>query len=489
VIVFLDHAKEEAKSKEGAAKEAIDQMSGLASNFKRLLKQFFTSMDARNTIWEMSSMMDTLFAVAKETKDEDKPVTEISEEKKTEIIERVRSVLIKIGEKPETKEMRSDLLSLYDYWSAKKYEFKTDLEKDFKKVYDEGVEILNRFSGRDIHALEDHTRDLYQEINNDPEAKSFFDDFRKWCDNVVNSPEAAKSEQTTQEGKKLIDRSIAIKNKYGKRFTAVLEEMKAFVKSFQDDPHLSEYQKDFKIMKHAFGGSFLDTMSQLRLLCLPLLKSMTAEIPMPRIEQRDNSGTWAVDDLVLRGREISLDDITLSFKFGLKNLLKAVVEIKNIDAVFRDVSFTYDRVSIPAFSDEGKLNCRVTAPHWKIKWIVREESGRPPRFELAEVQGGIRKFAINITQANHKFLDSLLMPMMQGTMRRRAQNTVEGALRSQGETLTEKFNQFFDNPEGLKLSMPSILIDSTKPSDTKVEFIQGAGAPVEQASQAKATSV
>jgi regulator of replication initiation timing len=441
-------------------------MSGIASNLRTLLKRFFTSMDARSTIWEMSSMLDTLFAVAKETKDEDKPVTQLSEEKKTELVERVRHALMKIGEKAETREMRSDLLAIYDYWSAKKSEFKTDLEKEFKKLYDEGFNILNRFTGRDLQTLEDHVRALYQDINNDPEAKSFFEDFRKWCDNVVNHPETARAEATTQDGKKLMDRSIAIKNKYGKRFRELLDEIKLFAKSFQDDPYLNEYQRELKYMKRAFSGSFLDTMAQLRLLCLPLLQSMTAEIQMPRIEQRDPSGTWTVDSLVLRGREITLDDVNLSFKFGLKNLLKAVVEIKNIDVILRDVHFTYDRTSIPSFFDEGKFNCRIQTPKWKLKWIVREETGRAPCFELAEVQGGIRKVAINITQANHKFLDNLLMPMMQGTLRRRAQNAVENAMRTQGELVTQKFNQFFANPEGLTISMPSIFEAATTTTTT-----------------------
>lgn len=387
---------------------------------------------------EMMSLSDTYFTKTKE---------ELSEAYKKELAEKIHSILIKVGEKPLFKDTRAQVLEIFDYLSdSVKDGVSRDIQNDFRDLYYQALNLIQRFAPTNKVFLTDKKFwALKNTLAKDENAKKFFTDFRAWADGIINNPQKAKDEGITNGGVELINRSLEIREKYGDRLKSILEEFKSLLKSMQDQKYITEYREGIKQVGNAFNGSgsILDVVSQLRMLVIPVFKEIMKEIPLQRMEENDPSNSWSVENMVLMGRELNLDDVSFQLKFGMKNFMKAIVKIKNVEATVRNVNFKFDRTSIPAWTDEGILDCTIAAPFWKLKWSVCEETGRAPYFELIEVNGSIRKLDVTLIEARHTLLDRILLPALIPVFRRRAQQGIEQILRKNAENLTKRFNQFF----------------------------------------------
>jgi hypothetical protein len=452
--------------------------------------------------------------------------SDISDESKNKLVSKATSILSKIGSKQEFKETRQDFLSLFDFWSAEKsrsqptlkyqqpemeifssqnqqpttttsesqsltgsssdlttfqekqiptinfqevrgenqmYQALTD---EFKRLHDDAISILQRFSQRsNFSSLENEFWALYKDIKADAESTKFFTDLRRFGDAIVNKPEISNRQDVLDEGKRLLDQAIIVYRKYGDRATSLISEVKLALKSLQEERYLSEYKEEIKNVKDAVSGSIIDTLAQFRHLAFPVIKEMMQEIKLPRIENRDNLGFVAIDNLVLRSREVVMDDVYLQFKSGMKDLLKAELKIKNIDALFKNVNFSYQRTSkFPTISDQGVFNCHVKSPHWKLKWVVREDKGKAPFFELIEVKGEIKKLRIEIISSKHKWLETIALPLVNSVLRKRAQAAVEDSLRQNGEFISNKLNDFFSTYSITSTTSTSLLPEQLFPT-------------------------
>jgi hypothetical protein len=277
-----------------------------------------------------------------------------------------------------------------------------------------------------------------------------------------------------EEGKTLINRAFYIRKKFGRKISNQIEEFKEVLDSLQADKYLSAYKDQLQHFKDVTSsGSFIDTVSQFRHLALPIIKEMMQDIKLQPIDIKESFGHVTIDNLILKIQEVSIDDIFVQFKFGMKDLMMAEVKIKNIQAKFQDVKFTYERTATPQISDKGVLNCFVASRDWKMKMVVREERGRTPFFEMSEAKAGIRRFKIDIVESQHKVLNSLMLPFINATLRKRAQETIEGVLKEHGEFITHKMNELFStspfsSQNFSPLSFINFSFDSPQPKESSV---------------------
>jgi len=149
--------------------------------------------------------------------------------------------------------------------------------------------------------------------------------------------------------------------------------------------------------------------------------------------------------MILQGKEINLDDISVNFKFGLNDLITLIFKIRNVSGSIRNINFEYKSSGMFSWEDQGVISCDINSPYSKIKWIVRETPNQPLRFELASTHAEISKFKINIEQAKHKILDKMATSMFSGAIRRRVQTEAENSLEKQGNQITNRVNEQFAN--------------------------------------------
>jgi hypothetical protein len=512
-VKFGERVSKEAQLRQGDTKETLTRLANITSNLKRLFASIFTS-DTRELLLDATGLVGSVLTLTAQQEDQYKQgkLPDLSDDMKREISGRYRNILAKVGRKSEFKEVREDILNMFDYWreirnkstatatdksstsssgqhtsilkdnahimtkeELDEQRLLNDLRFDFRFLYEEAISIVQRFVQKyDLRKLEDNFWSLYNEINNDQDASSFFYDLRQWSNSIVENPDSSENEQVIEEGKTLINRAFNIRKKFGRKISNQIEEFKEVLDSLQADRYLSAYKEELQHFKDASSsGTFIDTVSQFRHLALPIIKEMMQDIKLQPIDIKESFGHITIDNLVLKIQEVSIDDIFVQLKFGMKDLMMAEVKIKNIQAKFQDVKFTYERTATPQISDSGVLNCFVASRDWKMKMVVREERGRTPFFEMSEAKAGIRRFKIDIVESQHKVLNSLMLPFINAKLRKRAQDAIEGVLKEHGEFITHKMNELFStspfsSQNFSPLSFINLSVDNPQPKESSV---------------------
>jgi len=265
-------------------------------------------------------------------------------------------------------------------------------------------------------------------------------------DTVVKNPNAAHSQQTVDEGLKLIEKGKTIvTEKYGDKIRDVLRQIKSELQQLGQDKYAREMKEGLKDVRSAISGSVIGTLGQLRHIALPLFKEFVAELPLPPITETTDSSTYTIDHMTLKGKELGVDDISLYLQLSTKDLVELIITVRSLNVTISDIHFTYERTSMPKFSDEGICSADISIPRLRLRWVVREHSaeGQPPKFEFDSVQTNFDTVNIRIEEAKHKLLDKLILGFMSTTIKTRAQASLEETLKKQANTLSESFDKVF----------------------------------------------
>jgi hypothetical protein len=331
------------------------------------------------------------------------------------------------------------------------------LSSQLKALFEEALSILQRFVQRyDLNKLADKIWQLYSDIHNNTEAKAFFKDLRQWSDSIVENPDSSENKDVVELGNKFLDRVNSVRKKFGSRILEVFEDVKVVLNSLKEERYLSAYQEDLQQIKDLTTTcSFLETVSRFKSLALPIIKEMMKEIKLPPLEIIDTFGTIRLQNLALMLNEVSIDDIVVKFKFGMKQMLKAMVKVKNIDIQFEDVEFVFERPTIfgTTITETGILDCRVTSRDWKMKMVLHQEPEKTSSFELVEVRGGIKRFDLSLVESDHEILASIMLGIISEQLKTRAQEALEILLKEHGEFLAQKMNELLFNSSSNNLSI------------------------------------
>jgi len=234
-----------------------------------------------------------------------------------------------------------------------------------------------------------------------------------------------------------------MKGKYGELLHEINTELKDLLKRLQQDKYAQVLTAEMTELRDVFSDSIFETLAQVRHLALPVIKELLRELHLPKIENQTDTSHYIIDNMILQGKEINLDDVSVNIKFGLKDLMKLEFEIKNIQGKIQGVNFTYDNFGALKWHDEGTFNCFLSVPKWKLKWIVKESKNQPPQFFLGKIDGNINQFSLDIEQAKHKFVDQMIVAWFSGNIKKRTELEIEKAMREHAQIITEKFNQMF----------------------------------------------
>jgi hypothetical protein len=241
---------------------------------------------------------------------------------------------------------------MYDYFISDKQYVSPRLQTEFSNLVDRAVDLLNRFTGdRDLFILKKMMENTYEEIKKDPEAQDYFTKWRKWADSIVENPDSAENESTVTEGDRIVEQGLRIYDRHSSEISSLSEEFRLALRSLQNDKYLIMYKENIADVGRSMKGSYLNSIIQLRTLLAPMIGHALTEAKLPRIESRDTSSAWSLDNISIHGKKSYLDDITMDIRIGLKDIIQVVVTIADIDITLKDVDFTYDRTAVPAFSD------------------------------------------------------------------------------------------------------------------------------------------
>jgi len=377
-----------------------------------------------------------------------------------------------MGRNPEYKEASDNLLGLFDFFRANqdKAELGGELKEEMRQLYREGMVVVQEFGGlKDLTPMENKFWNLYKQLNEDQETRKYFHELREWANRVMSHPESVDDKQVIDESSRLINQGYTlIRAKYSQPLREITDELKSVLNSLQTNEYSRQYQQHMSAFQETIRTSPFETLSQARHLMFPLLRALVDEFPLPRVEgTMENGSTYTVDNMVIRGKQLNLDDIIVDMRFGLQDVMMLTVRIKGISAGIKNGNFTYHNKGLMSWSDEGTFDADIAAPEWKIKWAVVERQNQPMRLEISKVDLKLKTFNITIQEAKHKTLDRMFLGMFQTTLRKKAEESLESAMRKQAATSGEKFNGMFF-PTKKATENPALPASSVQPMHTGV---------------------
>eukprot|EP01101_Sappina_pedata_P004621 TRINITY_DN1997_c0_g1_i1.p1 TRINITY_DN1997_c0_g1~~TRINITY_DN1997_c0_g1_i1.p1 ORF type:complete len:585 (-),score=308.26 TRINITY_DN1997_c0_g1_i1:78-1805(-) len=476
-ITFSEHAKKEAEinmSKFGSASDASNQqVINIANNLKHTVYQLFTSSDMRTTLRDVEGVFQKFVDVFEQYRNEHRRFADIPDEKRKELIKSILSIYSKSGKASAVKELRSEILSLYDYWRSKKETVSESLQKEFSELFDQALRLINRFTESDIFEVKSRAIDVYKKLENDRELEEFARSMRNWIDDLAKSPESADSEENARKGDELLKKGMDVIDKHYDSLKVLLEDIKQLLRSLQREEYLNKFKDDVKEIGRSLKGSYLDTLIQLRTVLAPIIENALNGMKLGKIEHIDESSRWKIIDPVFDAKESSLRDVSVNFKIGLQDIVEVTLKVKNIDIRFKDVTFAYEKTSMPSWSDSGKLDFRVASPGWKLKWVVKQRKDQDSTFELKEVRADIKTLDVSFTKADHTLIDSLFIKLWTPSLKKRARESIENILREKSVVLTGSLNKFFvHTPEGssqVSVSSKGVQVSEVKGDTNQVK--------------------
>jgi len=299
---------------------------------------------------------------------------------------------------------------------------------------------------QDLRPFHDQFWALYHEISNDRDAKNYFWELKSWSDRVVSNPSAAQSEAMADEGKSLIGRGLHIvRERYGEKLQCLAQQAKWTLQKLSDDKYAQEMRDNLYEVREAIAGSVVQTLSQLRHIAMPLFREFIAELPLPKISGSNESMNYTFDNMILKGKELGMDDLSLYMKVSTKDLVELIISVRNVTINLADIHFSYERTSMPKFADQGVCSADIHIPKFRLRWVVREQEGKnkPPKFELADCTSTFDTVNVHIEQAKHKFIDQMVLGFFAGSIKTRAKASLEESLKKQADILSTKFDKFF----------------------------------------------
>jgi hypothetical protein len=452
------HAAELGEKHKGEAKEAWEEVASISPRLRGLVTDVFTSNEIQRLLLETFQIFGSIFSRIKAEKPKEMQqqqlqkepaaaVDSLSEAEKRELARKITAFHARIGRSQKFRAFRADFLDLWKYFGTKVDNETAELKElrvELRGLYNEGLAVLQRLVGgsANLTALSERCVKLWERINDDAEARQFRSEWREWSNSVVANPDAAQGGDS-DKAYKLINEGIRlIREKYGDEIRWLLKEGRRALRSIQNDPTNKAFRQQLGRMQHAFSGSLLDTLTQFRYLAVPILKDALRIIPLPDVDDCDESSNYTLKNMKLDGRELDVKDICLKIEMSVKDFLEVRLIINRVYLEIKDCDFTYNRTAFPTFSDQGKCSAKIESAKWYFKWVVKEE-GDAPYFAIEKISCPFKKFNFHVDDASHPNLDNMILGIFNSRIRRRTQKAIEDNLRTYGDNLTVKFNDFF----------------------------------------------
>jgi len=181
-----------------------------------------------------------------------------------------------------------------------------------------------------------------------------------------------------------------------------------------------------------------ESLPALRNILVPTLTSSINKIPIPPIKSETDkylfeatNVNFAATDLLPETLKIKLNNL-VRFDFsgvGMDRLDSVlIVSLKDFHSHLEDINFHYERKTMPTITDSGVVDIDVTGTSVKLRWRIEYSEGRL-QFLLDDVRCRMTDLNINVKQANHSFLDRVVLKYFNTTIKNRMIHSMEDTLR------------------------------------------------------------
>lgn len=381
------------------------------------------------------------------------------EERKEQIIWRLKKMVVEIQGHPDYMEAIDTLLNLAETYgghantvaqqgagTVQDAHGDTALksaEKDMKL-------LLERFAnGTSSNDLFDALNMIYKDADQDPELKKWFKSVDAYVRKCLKQQGYIMEDAANDEYGRLYDQgNFLLRDRYRNHTDRIVDEAKFLGDQFDKDPQNRRFaesvQKLFNDLgndengKPTFKPHLLKDLSE---VILPAAFEHVAYVPIPRIEYSDPMMDAVIENLVIESDNLMPNVFMLEsnnhFRWGRKGVANknkndVMIKVSGVQCDLRDVSYYIKKKQgFPSITDLGVADIFLGGDGFSfdIRMATAEKKDRQNFFKVSSVNVDVKNFNIKFKQSKHKLLLALAKPIMLKVIRPGLQKALEQVIK------------------------------------------------------------
>ncbi|CAG8590294.1 22967_t:CDS:2 [Cetraspora pellucida] len=393
----------------------------------------------------------------------------LSPEKRERIVNRFKNLMIETQTRSEYQEALTDLVDVMSRISEYTQEIVTHVTETTKSTSQQAPSLkIAQQNAKDLienfanhKSLDDlicALKNLGTQIKRDEELRNYLKELQNFVLSSLRDHEFIQRTDFNDHGSRLIEngRRILLEN-YGEITRKIADEAAAFNEGLQEDRTTIEWTRDLECL---IRDVFLDEKGR-PTIKFGLVKdfgkilSMVAEklkfIPLPRLENSDDTYEYSFDNIVLHVSDIVPKHLHISLTSDI-NLDRepddvvqntAVFEISKLRADARNIAFYYKKKGgLITMRDVGLVDFAIPADglryYMKIFLDLPGENTQVAQFRIIEADTKITDLKIRLHDTKHDFLYMLLTPLVEKHLKRQVENVITDHMKKAVAFIQEK---------------------------------------------------
>ncbi|KAI8996065.1 hypothetical protein BC832DRAFT_595639 [Gaertneriomyces semiglobifer] len=410
-------------------------------------------------------------------------LADLPEERRQEIITRIRNVARTIQSKPE---FQSGISELFDIvaplaWQAKESaattlnkaaEAPTDpnqiqASRDARIAISNAKQLLENFArGRPLDPLIETIRDFAAQARDDEALRLYWRDLGNFLQRIIKETGYADNTNFNAEARSFIDRGRQVMDQYSYYTQNLSYEAGIFTSALSSNKATQKVQADANTL---INDLFLDERGKptfkpelLRDLAkaIPKIADKLAYLPIPRIDVDDGTYHVVFDNIILHSTilpkyvrivtDTTVDATKSDPNEQLNNFL--LLEISKIEASARDIAWLVNKhsglmkvgdVGLADFDIKGEgLSIRLKVIPGSETGVAAPSSNVQGRFlHAADVKTTLHNLDLRLHDSRHDFLYKLAKPILQSRAKKQIEKAINDAIADLIFALDEKVVQ------------------------------------------------
>ncbi|BFZ59546.1 hypothetical protein YB2330_000557 [Saitoella coloradoensis] len=405
---------------------------------------------------------------AMETKDKtvDYLKDKVPEERRQQVIDRLKKMVVEIQQHEDYQEAIDTLLSIAENYKGVTKDVKNQAHGAAKQTADDDhvqlakdelKTVIERFANStSLDDVFDSFNELYLDADRDPQMKNWWKRLDRYIRRCLKETGYITSESADREYREIKEEGDYLrKDKYSEHFDRVGTEISDFGKQFAEDPDNKRFGEAVKHLMEDLGtdrnGKFTlkkHLIKDITNVIIPGAFRRTRYVPVPRIEYSDPMVDAVIENLVLESEnlfpnilEVKADNyIRYSARKAINNVNhhRVTVHMEQIQMDLRDVAYYIKKKSgFPSVRDTGIIDIFLGGEGLSATVTLADATAldRTSFFKVERVDVKINNLKLKLKKSNHKLLFNLFKPLLMGIIKPVIQKVAEKKIAEQFDTL------------------------------------------------------
>uniref|UniRef100_A0A6B2KZZ8 HAM1-like N-terminal domain-containing protein n=1 Tax=Arcella intermedia TaxID=1963864 RepID=A0A6B2KZZ8_9EUKA len=318
-------------------------------------------------------------------------------------------------------------------------------EEHAKKALLETQGLIATFTGRQtLNNLIECFKRAVRRLDQDEKTRSYLTELKEFL--LEENTEKYSDPELKERIRQMIDRGeeLVEEYKYDDELNALFDASQRAMDNIRNDDFV-------KVLRHHAGlvasdityrdpeGKVvldLEMIGKLRSVVAPYIAELFKYIPIPRIEGKDDTKSFWIDDIVLCGYDIVPENIKFeiesSYDFSVRDVetkqaeTKLRIHFSNVRTELKDMKFYFRRLVFPEITEQGRVTLKIGGEGAFITMLFRITQGPNDTYpKFVDEQADFNISSLDVSFDKESLKHDVLVPLLTTIFKRPIQSQIE----------------------------------------------------------------